>query len=124
MKQLNIGVIGTGGRGRLARHAHKPEQGSVVVACCDVSEEVLEKTAEWYGDGVFVTREIGDLLGQELDAVMICSPDWLHEVQACAALETGTPLFLEKPMAITIEGCDRILETAKRTGTKLFIGFE
>ena len=41
---------------------------------------------------------------------------------AIAALEAGKAVYLEKPMAITIEGCDRILETAYRTGSKLFIG--
>lgn len=122
MKHLRIGVIGTGGRGRLARHAHRPEEASQVVACCDIRDDVLAQTGEWYGDGVFVTKEVGKLLQQELDAVMVCSPDWLHEEHACAALEVGVPLFLEKPMAITVDGCDRILTTAKKTSTKLFVG--
>jgi len=39
-----------------------------------------------------------------------------------AALEAGKAVYLEKPMAITIEGCDRLLEAAYRTGSKLFLG--
>jgi predicted dehydrogenase len=53
---------------------------------------------------------------------MICTPDYLHEEHAVFFLEAGIPIYLEKPMAITIEGCDRILQMARSTGTKLFIG--
>ena len=49
-------------------------------------------------------------------------PDFLHEEIACAALEAGKHVFCEKPMAITVEGCDRMLETARASGKKLFIG--
>ncbi|MCJ7751482.1 MAG: Gfo/Idh/MocA family oxidoreductase, partial [Armatimonadetes bacterium] len=45
-----------------------------------------------------------------------------HEEHAVAALEAGKAVYLEKPMAITIEGCDRILETAYRTKQKLYLG--
>jgi len=41
---------------------------------------------------------------------------------AVAALERGVGVFLEKPMAITIEGCDRILAAQKRSGAKLYVG--
>jgi predicted dehydrogenase len=38
---IKLGVVGTGGRGGLARHAHKPEEGSAVVACCDIDEKAF-----------------------------------------------------------------------------------
>lgn len=122
MTEMKIGVIGTGGRGRLARHAHDAEKGSRIVACCDIDDAVLAKVPEWYGPGVMTTKDPAVLLKEELDAVFICSPDWLHEEQACMALEAGVPVYLEKPMAITIEGCDRILATIQRTGVRLFVG--
>jgi predicted dehydrogenase len=52
----------------------------------------------------------------------VTTPDFLHEEQAVAALEAGKAVYLEKPMAITIPGCDRILETAYRTKTRLYLG--
>lgn len=122
MKDLRIGVLGSGGRGGLARRAHKPGEGSTVVACCDLVDTILDRMKVWYGDNVFLTKSAEELLAQKLDAVMICTPDYLHEEHAVAALTTGIPVFLEKPMAITIEGCDRILKTAKDNGVKLFIG--
>lgn len=122
MKDLRIGVMGAGGRGGLARNAHKPGEGSVVVACCDANAVLVERMRDFYGDGVFFTTSMAELIGQDLDAVMICTPDFLHEEHAVAFLEAGIPVYLEKPMAITIEGCDRILTAARTNGVKLFVG--
>ncbi len=122
MKDLRIGVIGTGGRGQLARHAHKPGQGSRVVACCDVNPKALEAGREWYGKDVFATRKYQDLLAMDLDAVFVTSPDFLHEEQGVASLERGIAVYLEKPMAITIKGCDRLLRKAKERKARLFVG--
>ncbi len=69
-------------------------------------------TADW--------REV--TANPEIRVVFIMTPDFLHEEMAVAALEAGKAVYLEKPLAISIEGCDRILETAMRTGSKLFLG--
>lgn len=122
MPDLHIGVIGAGGRGSLARHAHQPNHGSRIVACCDINSEVLTAQKERYGNDIFVTDDYRTLLQQNLDAVFICTPDFWHEEQAVAALEAETAVYLEKPIAITTAGCDRILETAHRTQTKLYVG--
>lgn len=122
MKDLRIGVMGAGGRGGLAQWAHKPGEGSTVVACCDVNREVTPRLRKWYGDHVFITTSLKELLRQDLDAVMICTPDYLHEENALACLTAGIPIYLEKPMAITIPGCDRVLAAARRNGVKLFVG--
>lgn len=122
MSELLIGVIGTGGRGSLARHAHKPGEGSRVVACCDSVAAVSDQAREWYGADVRFTQDYHDLLVQDIDAVFITTPDYLHEEQAVAALEAGKSVYLEKPMAITIQGCDRILRTAFSTKSRLFVG--
>ncbi len=122
MADLKVGVIGAGGRGSLARHAHKPGEGSRVVACCDVSLKVLDECREHYGDGLQTCSDYHELLKTDLDAVFICSPDFLHEEHALAAIGKVGGIYLEKPMAITIEGCDRILTEANNAGTRLFVG--
>jgi predicted dehydrogenase len=121
-KELKIGVIGAGGRGGLARLAHHPENGVRLVAGCDTSEPALRKFKETYGPDCFTTADYRALLDQELDAVFVTTPDFLHEEHAVAALEAGKDIYLEKPMAITIEGCDRILKTAVRLKRKLYLG--
>ena len=122
MDDMRIGVIGSGGRGGLARHAHRPGEGSRVVACCDVNEKALARNREQYGDDILTTTDHRELVGVRPDAVFVCSPDFLHEEHALAALEAGAAVYLEKPMTITIEGCDRVLAKANEKGARLFVG--
>jgi predicted dehydrogenase len=125
-RMIRIGVIGAGGRGRVSRLAHKPSEGSGIVAVCDpvgeVHREYREKVSEKIV-GYFEWREMLDK--EKLDAVFVCAPDWLHEEMAVGALERGLGVYLEKPMAITLEGADRILRVWReneRKGAKLFVG--
>ncbi|MBQ9338559.1 MAG: Gfo/Idh/MocA family oxidoreductase [Lentisphaeria bacterium] len=122
MKKLKIGAIATGGRGRNAWQAHQPENGIEMVAGADTDPEANRIFKEQFPDAQVFT-DYHDLLKiDEIGAVFISTPDFLHEEMAVAALEAGKAVYLEKPMAITIEGCDRILKTAMKTGSKLFIG--
>ncbi len=123
MQKLRLGVIGAGGRGALARRAHRPEEGSFLVAAADVRDEPLAKFQETYGPDVLVTKDYRELLARpDIDAVFITTPDYLHEEHALAAIAAGKGVYLEKPMAITIQGCDRILSAAVKAGVKLYLG--
>jgi predicted dehydrogenase len=123
MKALRIGVIGAGGRGVLADFAHKPERNSHIVAGCDVRSEALDRFKKKYGENSFTTNDYRELLDKkDIDAVFVCTPDYLHEKHAIAALRAGKAVYLEKPMTITIKGCDKVLRTAKETGSKLYVG--
>lgn len=122
MHDLQIGVIGSGGRGSLARYAHRPKDGARVVACCDVNEAAFERNQGWYGDDVYFTTDYRELLAQDLDAVFVTTPDFLHEEHAVAALEAGKAVYLEKPIAITIAGCDRIRAPQRSAGARSMSG--
>ena len=104
MEEVRIGVIGSGGRGGLARHAHLPGEGSRVVACCDIIPKVFERNRKHYGEDIFTTADYRELLAQPLDAVFVTTPDYHQEEHAVAALQAKLPLYLEKPMAITVAG--------------------
>ena len=122
MKTVKIGIIGTGGRGGHACNAHRPEEGWEVVMGADISPVARREFTEKFPDATAVEDYRELLANPELKVVFIMAPDFLHEEMAVAALEAGKAVYLEKPMAISIEGCDRILETAMRTGSKLFVG--
>lgn len=123
MKEIKIGVIGVGGRGAHAFSAHNPENGYRIVAGADVNDKAFEKFKEKVGSDVFTTTDYRDVLKmKDIEAVFVMSPDFLHEEQALAALKAGKSVYLEKPMAITIEGCDKLLNAAMETKAKLFIG--
>lgn len=123
MDKLRIGVIGVCGRGTLA-NSWKDNHRAMVVAGADVREDALTDFRSRFGEAAFTTLEYREMLDRpDVDAVAVTSPDFMHEEHAVAALEAGKHVYLEKPMAITIEGCDRIISTQKRTGKKLMIGF-
>jgi predicted dehydrogenase len=123
MQTIRIGVVGAGGRGAIAEHAHRPSDGSRLVAAADLDDAVLRAMKEKYGDELFVTDDYRALLArQDVDAVIIASPDFLHEEHAVAALSAGKHVYCEKPLAITVEGCDRILAAARNHDVRLFVG--
>jgi len=96
MKKLRIGIIGSGGRGNVFRFAHKPDENVKITACCDLSEDVLKKNKEVYGDDIFTTNDYRKLLEQDIDAVAIATPDYLHEEHAVASLEKKDCRFFGK----------------------------
>ncbi|MBT9144017.1 MAG: putative oxidoreductase YteT [Dehalococcoidia bacterium] len=123
-EQVRIGVIGVSGRGSMAKHWHHPGGKSIVVAGADVNEKFLGDFKKKMNEKVFASTDYRELLRRDdVDAVAVMSPDFCHEEHAVAALEAGKHVFCEKPLAITIKGCDRILKTWHKSGKHLMVGF-
>jgi predicted dehydrogenase len=61
-------------------------------------------------------------LAEDLDAVMVLTPDNLHRQPVLDFLETGTTVFVEKPLAINTADCDQMLESAMINGSRLYVG--
>lgn len=122
--QVRIGMIGVSGRGGLWKHWHDPDGRSVVVGGADIDETNLQSFAAEHGGSPFITPDYTELLARDdIDAVAVASPDFCHEEQTVAALQAGKDVFCEKPIAITIEGCDRILTAWQKSGKRLMVGF-
>ncbi|MFD4422378.1 Gfo/Idh/MocA family protein [Agromyces sp. NPDC058484] len=118
---LNIGIVGFGARASLWKEAHRPGHGSRVTAVCDLAERSRDQARSALPEAS-VTDSLDGLLASGVDAVMVLTPDHQHAPVAIAALEAGVPVFCEKPLAITVEDADAILQTARRTGTRLYVG--
>jgi len=123
MEKLRVGIIGAGG---IARHAHirafKAQKDAEVVALCDVKKERLKQVAEEHQIPKTFT-DWQDLLKEDLDAVTICLPNYLHSEVAVAAFEAGKNVLCEKPLAINAAEGKKMVEAAKRAGKKLMVGF-
>ncbi len=124
MSELRIGVIGAAGRGALATNWHDPKGRSVVVGAADVSDSALAWFRKNVNDKGFVTKDYRELLDRkDVDAIAVTSPDFTHEQYVCDAFAAGKHVFSEKPMAITTEGCDRMLRAWIESGKQYMVGF-
>ncbi len=122
MEDVRLGVIGFGLRRSLAVAGHRPGAGSRVVAVCDLDEQIRAREAATF-DAKLVTADYRDLLDSpDVDAVIVNTPDHTHADIALDVLRAGKPVYVEKPLAITIEDCDALLAAARQTGTKLYVG--
>lgn len=118
---LKVGIVGFGVRATLIDEVHRPGEGSRISAVCDVAERGRADARTALPEAI-VTDSLDELLASGIDAVMVLAPDDLHAPIAIRTLEAGIPTFSEKPLATRLADADAILETARRTGTRLYIG--
>lgn len=137
-KVLRAAMIGIGsmGRGHLDNYLRLEKEGYPikVVALCDIDEKkftnykadfnIGEVGADGYDFASFsLYTDLDEMLAkEELDMVTIALPTYLHCWGTCKCLEAGVNVICEKPMAPSVEECDKMIETAKRTGKNLMIG--
>lgn len=122
MEDLRIGVIGYGLRGSIARTAHRPGRGAAVAAFADPDPLAREAAAAAFPGAWSAVDHRKVIEAPDIDALLVLTPDHTHADLACAALRAGKPVFVEKPLDITVERCDEILRTARSTGTRLYVG--
>jgi myo-inositol 2-dehydrogenase / D-chiro-inositol 1-dehydrogenase len=123
MDSLRFGLIGYGAWGRHHARAIQETAGAELRTVCAASD--ASRAAARQDTGVDAHSDYRELLARaDIDAVDIVVPNYLHEEVACAALEAGKHVLLEKPMATSIEACDRIIDTARRHGRILLVGHE
>jgi predicted dehydrogenase len=98
---------------------------SEVVALVTGHEEKAAKVGEKYGVEAVYTYEEYDLLlaSGRIDAAYLATPNFDHVELAVKTLEAGVHLLLEKPMAVSVEECERILAASEKTGAKLMIAY-
>ena len=121
-KTLKIGLIGTG---RIANNAHMAGyhnmQNVEIVACCDIDEPKARDFAQRHGIPKVYTdyRDVLALPG--LDAVDICTPNYLHAPMAVDALQKGLNVFCEKPDAVSVSEAERMARAARESGKVLMV---
>ncbi len=104
--------------------AHAPGLGRHIRAVSTLHpERIRENIATRFGTEVVVTADpYAVIKNPEVHVVFICTPDFLHEEQALAAIDHGKAVYLEKPMATTVQGCDRIIQRAAERNVKVYVG--
>ncbi len=121
-RPVRIGIVGTGAVAQLVHLPICTERTDVdVVALADAEADKAEALAERFGVGrVQSTEEL--VKSEDIDAVILCTPNHLHENEAVVALEHGRHVLVERPMALTPEGCQRVMDTAQDHGRIAMVG--
>lgn len=118
--QVRIGLIGCG-RGTRVHHlrAIRAAGGFTVEAVCDIDKQAAQAVARSYGIPRWV-QSYRDLLPL-VDAVAVVTPPASHAEITIEAIDQRLHVFLEKPMALSVAECDRIVEAASRSGRVVLV---
>ena len=119
MKKINFAIIGCGRIGN--RHAEHINNLGNLVAVCDIDDKKLNDLGNKFGARKYTS--IDELLEKEngVDVISICSPNGLHAEQTIAAFRAGFHVLCEKPMALSVYDCGRMIKEAEWANKRLFV---
>ncbi|MBR6558212.1 MAG: Gfo/Idh/MocA family oxidoreductase [Clostridia bacterium] len=122
-EKLRIGVIGCGNMGRGVHiEAYKRMKNIEVVSVCDVLRDRAELASSMVGGNAQVFESYTDLINAGgIDAVDICTPNYLHSVIAVEALNAGLHVFCEKPDAVSVAEAEKMKAAAEASGKVLMV---
>jgi predicted dehydrogenase len=132
---IRVGIVGLGFMGRMHYRCWSALPGAQLTAVCEANPKVLEAAGEAGGgnvagaaeridlEGIQVFSDLDGLLAsQTVDALSITLPTFLHPDTTEKALRAGVHVLCEKPMALTVADCDRMIAAARDSGRVLQIG--
>jgi len=121
--RIQIALIGAGGQGQGDTQAALRTPGVELVAAADVYDGRLIHVKERFGSHLETTRDYRELLAREdVDAVIIGTPDHWHRQISIEAMEAGKDVYVEKPMVQRVEEGASLVEAQNRTGQILQVG--
>ena len=118
LKKLRFAIVGCGRIGQ--RHASHIVNNGELAAVCDIIPEKAQEIAANYGAKVYNSIEALLEGEQDLDVVSICSPNGLHAAHSIAALNAGSHVLCEKPLAINVSDCGEMIKAAEKANRRLF----
>lgn len=120
-KKLNVGVIGLG-MGKAHAKGVLATDGACLYAVCDKNPEKLTSVARELGVERTFTDYKEMIADPAIDAVVIASPDQEHRQMILDCLDAGKHILCEKPLALTREDCDAIVNAVKKSDRKFMVG--
>ncbi len=120
---INLALIGAGIQGQGDTRTAVQVPGVKLVAVADCYDGRLAHAKEVWGQDVFTTRDYKEILARnDVDAVLIATPDHWHKQAAIDAMNAGKDVYCEKPMIHLYSDGHAMIDTAKRTNRVLQIG--
>jgi len=120
---IQIALIGAGGQGQGDTKTAVRVPGVKLVAVADCYNGRLEHSKELWGDDIFTTRDYREILARnDIDAVIIGTPDHWHKQASVDAMKAGKDVYCEKPMIHLYADGPEMIETARATKRILQVG--
>lgn len=120
--QVQIAVIGAGGMGVADTRTALSVPGVTLVAACDLYDGRLEAARERWGD-IFTTRDYRDVLARDdVDAVIVATPDHWHQRISVDALRAGKAVYCEKPMVHSVGEGAELIRAQRESGKTFQVG--
>ncbi|XID94018.1 Gfo/Idh/MocA family protein [Paenibacillaceae bacterium WGS1546] len=119
---LNVAIIGAGAisAAHIEGYLRFPERCRIVAVCDLYADKASQRIAQ-YGLNAQAVKDYEELLREEIDLVSICTPPYTHAALATAFMEAGSHVLVEKPMASSLEECDRMIEVQRKTGRTMSV---
>jgi phthalate 4,5-cis-dihydrodiol dehydrogenase len=117
---LRLGLAGLGTAGRSVAQAVAKVPGYIFAAGADTRKGALQQYRAKHGIAVF--DSVADMCrSKDVDVVYVATPNPLHAEHAVIAAEHGKHIIVEKPMAITLDECDRVIAAAEENRVKVMV---
>jgi predicted dehydrogenase len=117
-RRLRVGFVGLGRIFDLNVHGYVGHAEAEVAALCDTDPALLAHRAAAHPQAR-TTTDIDEMLRWDLDLVEVLTPHPSHEAITVAALRAGAHVSVQKPMAMTLAECDRMIAAAQTSGRRL-----
>lgn len=120
---IQLALIGAGGMGVEDTNTALRHDGVKLVAVCDLYDGYLERAREKWGNDLFFTKDYREVLARDdVDAVIIATPDHWHKDISVTAMKAGKHVYCEKPMVHSINEGRELVKTQKETGMVFMVG--
>ena len=118
---VRVCVVGCGGVSGSHLAAYQGHRLAALVSCVDVRQPVAERAAQHYGAARWETDWEAAMERDDVDLVDVCLPHDLHAPVAIAAARAGKHVFVEKPIANTLDEADAMIAAARAAGVRLMV---
>lgn len=118
MKTYNVGILGAGFIGNVHADAFLQVPGTKIAAVCDLDESRGKSFVQKYKTPVYY-KNFQDMLKADIDIVTIGVPNYLHYQYVLEAAKAGKHIICEKPLALSLEQADEMIEACQKAGVIL-----
>lgn len=118
---IKVAIVGTGFMAKTHLDAYKKIDNVNVVAVTAINEEKGKKFAE-ENDCLYLSNIESILSDKSIDVIDICTPTFTHEQLVIKSAEAGKHILCEKPISLTLESVDRMIEATENAGVIFMVG--